>query len=115
MNEIIKKTEELAKLLEQSIEYRAYTEAREAAFKSESTGALLREYRRLQAKLQAAELSGGADADELAKLQKLGELLQLDDAAGEYLFAQFRLNALIGDIYKRLAKAVDADLSFIDD
>lgn len=115
MGSIDKKTDELAELLKRSVEYETYIHARDAAYKNKSTKALLVEYRRLQAKLQAAEISGAADEDELNKFQKLGELLQLDAAASEYLFAEYRLNALLGGIYKHLAKAVDADLSFIDD
>ncbi|MBR5949232.1 MAG: YlbF family regulator [Clostridia bacterium] len=112
---ITEKTEELAKLLKQSSEYAEFAEAREAAFRKESTRLLFEDYRLLQTKVQAASLSGHPDDEELLRLQKLGELLQLDDAASRYLFAQFRLNALLADIYKKLAEAVDADLGMLDD
>lgn len=115
MSEIISAAEKLASLLKESEEYRAYWEAKAAAFGDEPTAVLLREYRRLQLKIQASELSGGADEEELEKLQKMGELLQLNPVSSEYLFAQYRLNSLLGSVYKLLAKAVDADLSMIDD
>ena len=51
----------------------------------------------------------------MTKLQKRGELLQLDFAASEYLFAQYALNNVLGDIYRQLAAAVDADLSILED
>ncbi|HBV79968.1 MAG TPA: hypothetical protein DEF33_03255, partial [Clostridiales bacterium] len=58
----------------------------------------------------------GADCrEEMTKLQKMGELLQLDFAASEYLFAQYALNNILGDIYRQLAAAVDADLSILED
>lgn len=109
------KTEELAKLLKQSDEYREFCEAREAAFAKETTRLLLSDYRAFQTKVQAASLSGRPDEEELLRLQRLGELLQLDPAASRYLFAQFRLNAMLADIYKALAEAVDADLGMLED
>lgn len=115
MNEIEKKTEELAKLLRQSPEYAAYRAASDAAMSEPATKALLTDYRKLQLKLQAAELSGSVDEAELMKLQKLGELLQLSPVSSEYLFAEYRLNALLGKVYKTLAGAVDADISMIDE
>ena len=112
---ILKKTDELAVLLKSSAEYAAFEKSRDAAFATESTKLLLTDYRKLQTKLQAAAVSGSTDEAELIKLQRLGELLQLDPTASEYLFAQYRLNALLADIYKALAEAVDADLGMIDD
>lgn len=112
---ITEKTSELALLLKQSEEYREFVRAREAAFSKESTRLLLKDYRALQTRLQAASLGGNPDEGELLKLQRLGELLQLDPAASEYLFTQYRLNAVLAQVYKTLAEAVDADLSMIDD
>lgn len=112
---ITEKTDELAGLLKQSDEYSEFAAAREAAFAKESTRLFLSDYRALQTKVQASALSGRTDEDELLRLQRLGELLQLDPAASRYLFAQFKLNAMLADIYKRLAEAVDADLGMLDD
>lgn len=114
-NIIREKTNELALLLKSSEEYRDFVRSREAAFAKESTRLLLEDYRALQAKLQAAAFGGRPDEDELLKFQRLGELLQLDPAASEYLFAQYRLNSMLADVYKALAEAIDADLSMIDD
>ena len=87
-NEAIKqKTNELAELLRNSDEHRIYLDAKTRAYGNE----------------------------EMTKLQKMGELLQLDFAASEYLFAQYALNNVLGDIYRQLAAAVDADLSILED
>ena len=51
----------------------------------------------------------------MLRLQRLGELLQMNPVSSEYLFAQFRLNNLLGRVYKTLADAVDADLSSVCD
>lgn len=115
-NEILKqKTDELAELLRNSEEHRIYLDAKARAYGNESTRMLLDEYRRLQTRIQAGTLAGVDCAEELQKLQKMGELLQLDFAASEYLFAQYALNAVLGDIYRQLAAAVDADLSILED
>ncbi len=114
MDEIRQKTAELAALLKESDEYADFSRAAKAADRSASGTALLGEYRRLRQKLQAAELSGADCTDELEKLQKLGELLQMDPVTSEYLFAEYRLNKLLAEIYKDLAGAVGADLGLTD-
>lgn len=115
-NEAIKqKTNELAELLRNSDEHRIYLDAKTRAYGNESTRRLLDEYRILQTCVQAGTLAGADCRGEMTKLQKMGELLQLDFAASEYLFAQYALNNVLGDIYRQLAAAVDADLSILED
>ena len=101
----------LADKLRASDEYRAYTEAKEAAYANPSTAALLNEFDALRNAAQTRALTG--ETDELAdkKLQKLGELLQFDAAAAAYLMAEYRLNALLGDVYTILAEAVGLHLN----
>ena len=65
-------------------------------------------------KVQAASVAGTPDAEITEKLQKLGELLQFDEAAAEYLLAEYRLNGLLSEIYKILAEAVDLDLGTLE-
>ncbi|MBQ6234547.1 MAG: YlbF family regulator [Clostridia bacterium] len=100
----------LADKLRSSEEYRTYCEAKERAYASKATAALLDEFYALRMKAQAASVAGTPDAETTEKLQRLGELLQFDAAAADYLMAEFRLNALLGEIYKILAKAVGLDL-----
>ena len=114
-NKAIKqKTNELAELLRNSDEHRIYLDAKTRAYGNESTRRLLDEYRILQTRVQAGTLAGADCREEMTKLQ-MGELLQLDFAASEYLFAQYALNNVLGDIYRQLAAAVDADLSILED
>lgn len=114
MNSIDEATRALARLLRESPEYTEFSRASAAASSVASTKALLDSYRKLQVRIQAAELSGGADEGDLLNLQRLGELLQMDPVSADYIFAQYKLNALLGRVYKALADAVDADLSMID-
>jgi cell fate (sporulation/competence/biofilm development) regulator YlbF (YheA/YmcA/DUF963 family) len=104
----------LADKLRSSEEYITYREAKERAYAQPSTAALLDEFYALRMKAQASSVAGTPDAETTEKLQKLGELLQFDAAAAEYLLAEYRLNTLVGDIYKILAKAVDLDLGALE-
>ena len=104
----------LAEEMKNSEEYRAYCEARERAFSNESTKNLIGEYRKLQMKAQANAITGERSDELLAKLQKLGEVLQFDRDAAEFLMAEYRLNKLLGDVYKILAEAIDIDLSALE-
>jgi cell fate (sporulation/competence/biofilm development) regulator YlbF (YheA/YmcA/DUF963 family) len=104
----------LADKLRASEEYMTYRGAKERAYASETTAALLNEFYALRMKIQASSVAGDPDPEAAEKLQKLGELLQFDPAAAEYLMAEYRLNTLIGDIYKLLAEAVDLDLGALE-
>jgi cell fate (sporulation/competence/biofilm development) regulator YlbF (YheA/YmcA/DUF963 family) len=104
----------LADKLRASEEYQTYREAKARAYAQPSTAALLDEFYKLRMKAQAASVAGTPDAETTEKLQKLAELLQFDQAAAAYLLAEYRLNALLGDIYKILAKAVDLDLGALE-
>lgn len=101
----------LAAELRQSEEYRAYVSAKERAMESGTTRALIEEYNRLQIRAQAAVIAGESDGEIIAKLQKIGELLQFDKDASAYLMEEFRLKRMLGDVYKILAEAVEIDLS----
>ena len=104
----------LAQELRESDEYRAYCEARDSAFQNESTKNLLAEYHKLQMKAQANAISGERNDELLQKLQKLGELLQFDMDAASFLMADYRMNSMLGDVYKILAEAIDIDLSALE-
>lgn len=106
---------QLAKELKQSEEYRAFKTLREQVMENDTTKSLLTEYHRLQIKAQAAAVSGKKDDETLEKLQKIGEVLQLNKEASDYLLAEFRLNRMLGDVYKILAEAIDVDLSALED
>ena len=41
-------------------------------------------------------------------------MLGLDKDASAFLMAEFRLNRMLGDVYKILAEAIDVDLSALE-
>lgn len=104
----------LARDLQNSEEYTKYKELREKAYANETTKNLLSEYHKLQMRAQASILSGQRDEAAIEQLQKLGELLQLDKTASDFLIAEYRLNTMLGDVYKILADAIDLDLSALE-
>lgn len=109
------KARELAKDIAESQEYTEYKRLREAAMANETTAGLIKQYHQLQLKAQAAQLSGQKDEELLGQLQKLGEVLMLNQDASGFLMAEFRLNQMLGDVYKILAEAVDVDLGVLDE
>ena len=105
---------QLAVRMRESEEYRSFCEAKERAFANASTRTLLNEYHKLRRRAQANVLSGEHDETLLMQLQKLGEALQFDADAADYLLAEYRLGTMLGDIYKILAEAVDMDLNDLE-
>lgn len=104
----------LANDLRSSQEYAQYKQAKDKAFASENTQNLISQYHRLQMQAQAAYLSGTTDDSTMEQLQKLGELLQFDPDAAAFLLAEYKLNTMLGDVYKILAEAIDVDLSALE-
>ena len=108
------KARELAKMLASSEEYKAYQDAQARAFANETTKALLKEYHALRIRAQASAVSGKKDDECMERLQKIGEVLQLNKDASDYLIAEYRLNIMLGDVYKILAEGLDLNLDVLD-
>ena len=104
------KANELAKLLKESNEFREYKTAREKAFENDTTASLIKEYHKLQLAAQAAMVSGKKDDETMQRLQKIGELLQLNQDASAFLFAEYRLNRVVSDIYKIIAVIINKSI-----
>ena len=84
---IYDKARDLAKAMAESEEYVSYKNAKEKAFANDTTKALLKEYM----------------------------TLQLNPDASAYLMAEYRLNTMLGDVYKILADGIDLDLGLSED
>ena len=63
---------------------------------------------------QASMMSGEKDEEAMGRLQKIGEILQFNNDAASFLTAEFRLNRMLGDVYKILAEAIDIDLGMLE-
>lgn len=104
----------LAKELSESEEYQSFLKLKEAVSEDETTKTLLNQYHKLQIRAQAAVVSGEKNDALMQELQKLGELLQMNTDASNYLIAEYRVNKLLSDIYKILADAIGVDLSALE-
>ena len=104
----------LAAELKASDEYQEYEKTREAAMANDTTKALIAEYHKLQMRAQAAVLKGDKDDELMERLRKVGEVLQLDKDASALLMSEYRMNRMLGDVYKILAEAIDVDLSALE-
>ena len=65
-------------------------------------------------KAQAALVQGKKDDACMERLQKIGEVLQLNRDASDFLLAEYKLNVMLGDVYKILAEAIDIDLGMLE-
>ncbi|MBO4384332.1 MAG: YlbF family regulator [Clostridia bacterium] len=108
------KAHSLAADIRASREYKSFVSAREAVSQDPNTLGLLKEYRRLELRCQAAIVSGEEDLESMEKLQRLMGLLQMNKDASEYLMAEFALSRMLGDIYRILADAAELDISMLD-
>lgn len=105
----------LAKEITASEEYKEYKGAQETAMANETTAALIKQYHQLQLKAQATHLGGQKDDALLQQLQKLGEVLLMNPDASAFLMSEYRLNKMVGDVYKILAQAIDVDLGMLEE
>ncbi|MBQ2985300.1 MAG: YlbF family regulator [Clostridia bacterium] len=109
------KANELAQDIKNSEEYREFKTTKEKAFENQTTASLIKEYHKLQITAQAAMVTGNKDDESLQRLQKIGELLQMNHDASAFLMAEYRLNRMVSDIYKILAEAIDVDLGMLEE
>lgn len=112
---IYDKANELAALIKQSDEFTKYKQLKDKIYEDETTKSLVKEYKKLQFEAQASYMTGKQPDNELIdKINKMGEVLQFNNEVTEYFAAEYKLNTLIGDIYKILGDACDVGLDFMD-
>ncbi len=102
---------ELARQIQQSPEASEYRQLKTVVEESETTRALLKEYRRLQMAAQAAALGGRrASAEDMQRFQQIATLLYAGTDTSKYLLAEMRLQQMLADIYGIVAKAAGISL-----
>lgn len=111
---IYDKAHELADEIRRSEEYKTYSRLREQVMADEKNKMLIGEYKKLQLEAQAAYLSGSEPSGEtMEKLKQLGGLLAFNKDVAEYLAAEYRLQTIVGDIYKIIGDACGLALDFL--
>mgnify|MGYP001530148203 CR=1 FL=1 len=93
----------LAQEIRQSEEYQTYHALKEEVMADETTAALLKEYKKLQLRLQMAAVSGTQpDNDDMQRFQGISALL--------YLLAEMRLQQEVAGILRIITDAADIDM-----
>lgn len=110
------KAHELADEIRKSEDYQVYARLKEQVFADEKNKLLIGEYKKLQLEAQAAYLSGNAPSDEtMEKLKQLGGLLAFNRDVAEYLTAEYKMQTIVGDVYKIIGDACGMGLDFLSE
>lgn len=97
---------QLAREIEQSEEGREYRRLKEIVEQSDTTRALLKEYRRSQMLLQVASLNKTQlPQEEMTRFSQLSSLLYAGTDTSAFLLAEMRLQQMMADIFGLLTKA----------
>ena len=105
-------THRLAQEIRDSEEYRTYHELKESVMSDETTAALIREYRKLQMKLQMAAAGGQTpDPEDMQRFSGISTLLFSKQEVSNYLLAEMRLQQALADIFRIVTEAADLDIS----
>ena len=101
----------LAQEIRQSEEYQTYHALKEEVMADETTAALLKEYKKLQLRLQMAAVSGTQpDNDDMQRFQGISALLFGKLEVSQYLLAEMRLQQEVADILRIITDAADIDM-----
>lgn len=114
--QVYDKAHELAAEIKRSDEYREYERLKGPVMADETNKKLIAEYKRLQLEAQAAYLSGSAPNNEtMEKLKALGGLLGFNTDVAAYLAAEYKLQTMVGDVYKIIGDACGIGLDFLSE
>ena len=101
----------LEQALRDSDEVQEYKRLKEIVEESETTRALLKEYKRLQMMVQMAAMSGQSlPGEEMGRFQQISSLLYAGTDTSAFLLAEIRLQQALADIYNIIAQAAGIQL-----
>lgn len=97
----------MAKALKESHEYKKLFAAKEKLSGDKDAQKMVKDFLQKQAEMQLEAMSGKEPAkDKQEQLQKLYELLSLNEKAREYIQTYMRFQMMLEDIYKILGEAI---------
>ena len=103
----------LAQEIRQSEEYQTYHGMKDSVMADETTAALIREYKKLQVKLQMGAVAGAKpDDDDMQRFQGITSLLFTNPTVSKYMLAEMRLQQAMADIFKIVSDAAGVDFGF---
>lgn len=93
----------LAREIKDSDEYQNYLKIRKKIMQDENTLEMLKDYQKQQMNLQSKQLSGqDITEEEKENLQKIQNLVNLNNDIQEYLEAERRINLMLSDLQRIL-------------
>ncbi len=96
----------LARQIEDSEECREYKRLKDIVDQSETTRALLKEYKRLQVLLQVAAMNHSSmPSEDMNRFSQISSLLYAGTDTSAYLLAEMRLQQAMADIFGILTRA----------
>lgn len=108
------KAYDLAKEIQESVDYKEYARLKKIVTADEKTKGLLNDYKKLQVEAQASYLTGNEPSEEtMDKLKKLGEVLQFNPEVSDFFAAEYKFQTMISDVYKIIGDACDLELDFL--
>jgi len=101
----------LAQEIRQSEEYQTYHGLKDTVMADETTAALIKEYKKLQVKLQMGAVAGHQpDGEDMQRFQGITSLLFTNPDVSRYMLAEMRLQQTVADIFKIVNEAAGLDL-----
>ena len=101
----------LAQDIRQSEEYQTYHGLQDEVMADETTAALIREYKKLQVKLQMGAVAGTKPDDaDMQRFQGITALLFGNPTVSRYMLAEMRLQQALADIFKIVTDAAGIDM-----
>lgn len=101
----------LAQDIRQCEEYQTYHGLKDEVMGDETTAALIKEYKKLQMKLQMGAMAGAKpDDDDMQRFQGITSLLFSKQEVSQYLLAEMRMQQALADIFKIITDAADIDM-----
>ncbi len=97
----------LAKEISESSEYRSLLQAQEKVKRDEATHHMVQDFRMKQFELQAAQITGQDNLTEKEEqIEKLYQVISMNNAVRELLEAEYHFNKLYTDIIKIITDAI---------
>ncbi|MBQ7455122.1 MAG: YlbF family regulator, partial [Clostridia bacterium] len=96
----------LARAIRESEEVRELRKAREEVESNETSRAMMKEYKKLQTRLQLAAVAGAPVADEeTQRFQQMSALLFGMESTRNLMLLEMRVQQMMADVYKTLSDA----------
>lgn len=103
----------LANDIKQSEEYQTYHGMKDSVMADETTAALIKEYKKLQVKLQMGAVAGHQpDETDMQRFQGITSLLFTNPDVSRFMLAEMRLQQALADIFKIINDAAGVDFGF---